>query len=558
MKKTFIYLMAAASMNLISCGNLLEEDVRSQITDNYLSTPNGFEDGVKACYSFLRDFYGFDENGASATVFGTDLFTNGFDGGKKYMNSYNPNLNPRNATTAAIWNDLYVGINTCNAVITRAPDVEGLDDQLRNIRLAETRFLRGQFYFLLVQLFGPLHLTLTETEGVQTEASRVPIAEVYDAIISDLDFAVQTLPVVASDYGRATKPAAEHLLSKVYLTRAGSDAQQAGDYQKAAELAMHVINEYDFQLVDDFAELFEQGENEKNPEVIFSVQNSKNLMTSGNADGSCCDGGNTLHTYFLMKYDDLPGMTRDLANGRPWARFKPTEFLLQTLFDRQYDSRFEKSFKRVFYCNDPGTYTTINGHQVTLALGDTAIFIPDREWSDTEISQAGYSVYTPSMQTERVYPVLNKFLDPERPDVQEMRGSRDILIFRLAETYLIAGEALMMSDQPAEAVTYINIVRRRAARTGETDSETAANKLAMEITAADLSLDFVLDERGRELAGELMRWFDLVRTGKLIERVKKYNPVAAANIKPYHVLRPIPQDQIDRTSTEFNQNDGYN
>lgn len=557
MRKILIITIIAGAILLPACQDELMEDSRSQITDNYINTASGFQDAVKASYSFLRVYYGFNENGATVSVFGTDTFTNGFDGSKKYLNFYNSNLNPRNATTRDLWGDLYVAINACNAVTSRAPDVTGLDEEVKNKLVAETRFLRAEYYFLLVQLFGPVHLTLTETQGVETEATRAPVADVYNAIIDDLNYAVEVLPVEASDYGRATKPAAEHLLSKVYLTRAGSEAAQADDYENAAKFAENVINNYSFHLLDDFAKVFEQGAGEKNAEVIWSVQNSVNLSTSGNPDGDCCDGGNTLHTYFLMKYDDLPGMKRDLENGRPWARFRPTDFTLEMLFDRAHDDRYKKSFKRVFYCNNPGTYTSINNRQITLEAGDTAIYIADREYSPAELDAAGYSVYTPDLQTERVYPILNKFLDPERPDVQEMRGSRDVLVFRLAETYLIAAEALMMEGKSEEAADYVNIVRTRAAIKGDTEGETQANMDAMQITPDQLDIDFILDERARELLGEMMRWFDLVRTGKLIERVTKYNPDAAAEIKPYHVLRPIPQDQIDRTSNEFGQNPGY-
>ena len=79
---------------------------------------------------------------------------------------------------------------------------------------------------------------------------------------------------------------------------------------------------------------------------------------------------------------------------------------------------------------------------------------------------------------------------------------------------------------------------------------------ALRITEGDLDLNFLLDERGRELLGEMHRWFTLTRTGTLGKCVKAHNPFASPNIQDYHALRPIPQDQIDRTTTEFPQNPG--
>ena len=81
----------------------------------------------------------------------------------------------------------------------------------------------------------------------------------------------------------------------------------------------------------------------------------------------------------------------------------------------------------------------------------------------------------------------------------------------------------------------------------------------MLITPAQVTLDFILDERSRELFGEWQRWHDLVRTGSLVRRVKEWNPEAGPFIQNYHALRPIPQSQIDRVveGPPFPQNPGY-
>ncbi|GAB3920461.1 RagB/SusD family nutrient uptake outer membrane protein [Larkinella terrae] len=542
MKKIVFYALIGLSLFTTSCNSLLVEDVRSQITDNYLNTPEGFETAVNASYSHIRTFYGQEEGGA-LSVFGTDEFTNGYGGTFMNLNFYDSGLNPRAPVLNTLWDNMYIGINNCNAVIGRADKVPGLDEKLKTTRIAEVRFLRAYYYFLLVQTFGPVHISLKESEGVVVTATRSPIKDVYKVITDDLDFAVANLPATAAIYGRVYKSAAEFLLSKVYLTRAGTEAAGTDDHAKAADLAKKVIANTNLSLLPSYAKIFEQGAGEKNSEVVWAIQYSTDLLTTGL--------GNSAHLYYLAEYDRLPGMQRDIANGRPWVRFKPTMFTVMNLFDRKNDSRYEASFKFVFYSNKPGTYT-IGQKQVTFAQGDTAIWVADRELTAAELAKKNYSVYPPSAYNDRIYPTLTKFLDPTRVSVQEMRGSRDFLVFRLAEAYLIAAEGLMMSGKKSEALTYINAVRTRAAKKG--------SEAAMKVTEDQLTIDFVLDERARELLGEYVRWFDLVRTGKLLERVKKYNPDGANQIRDFHVLRPIPQTQIDRTEggiQAFPQNKGY-
>jgi SusD family. len=542
-----------------SCSRMLDEEIRSQVGDTHLSTPEGFEDGVRAAYSTLRTFHA-NELGMTLTVFGTDTYTMGSDGSYKFVNEYTSQFDPRTTFVRDLWNNLYIGINTCNAVIDRAPTVEGLSEEIRNVRVAEARFLRAYYYFTLVQQFGPVHLSVKETTEVTTEASRSPVSEVYAVIEEDLRFAIEQLPETSPDYGRAIKPAAAHLLARVLLTRATSEAAEDSDYAEAGALAEQVINDYGFQLLDDFAKVFEQGSGERNAEVIWAIQYTKNAITNGansEADGT----GNAAHRYFLMEYDVLPGMNRNVRDGQPWKRFMPTTYTLETLFaDRVNDTRYRKSFKDVFLCTRPGTYT-VNGKEVTYAEGDTAVWLPGYQLDAAVKASKNFLVIEPADYTQKLYPTLTKFLDPERPDMNYEAGSRDFLAFRLAETYLIAAEAFMYAGDEAKAVTYLNEVRGRAAYDGLDEAEDANRRAAMMVTAGELSLDLILEERGRELLGEQLRWYDLVRTHTLVERVRAHNPDGGDNIQDYHVLRPIPQDQIDRTaggSEAFPQNPGYN
>jgi len=117
--------------------------------------------------------------------------------------------------------------------------------------------------------------------------------------------------------------------------------------------------------------------------------------------------------------------------------------------------------------------------------------------------------------------------------------------------YLIAAEAAWRQGKSTDAANYMNVLRTRAAKVGMEEE--------MKVAPGDIDLDFILDERARELMGEMHRWYDLKRTGTLLERVKKYKLDAAPNIKEMHLVRPIPQTQIDRVTNpgEFRQNNGY-
>ncbi|WP_310588143.1 RagB/SusD family nutrient uptake outer membrane protein [Lacihabitans sp. LS3-19] len=131
---------------------------------------------------------------------------------------------------------------------------------------------------------------------------------------------------------------------------------------------------------------------------------------------------------------------------------------------------------------------------------------------------------------------------------------------RFAKVYLIGAEAYHKAGDNAKAAELINVVRARAAfQKTNTSAQNAEAASALVITASDVSVDFILDERSRELFGEWQRWHDLVRTKSLVRRVKAWNPEAAPYIQGFHMLRPIPQSQIDRVTDrpKFTENPGY-
>ena len=561
LKFTKISILTVAILGIQSCEDVLNEKVISRIGNDYINSPKGLDDALNAAYSSVRAWYG-TERGNNFTIFGTDTYTNGADGSWKFMNTYTNDFDTRNGHVIELWDEFYRGINTCNAIINRAPNITGILEITKKQRIAEAKFIRAHHYFLLTELFGGVDLNLTETIAPSKVVKRSSIAEQYAAIIKDLTEAIPDLEAKSKSvqYGRATKPAAENLLGKVYLTKATSEAKATDDFSKAIPLFQSVINNYGIKLLPDFAAVHRQG-NEINDEVIWSVQYTRDPLTNlavSTVTNPSLNTGNNAHVFFLMEYDTQPGMIRDTENGRPFKRFRPTEYTYNVVFaqaNRVNDSRYKKTFKDTYIANRTGTFVPSFDNSkpsLTFALGDTTIFLPGFEMPVAERARKKYQVLVPSRYDERLFLGLLKHIDGGRIDRTQFEGGRDYIAMRLADTYLMLAEAQLKAGNKAEAVKNINTVRTRAAWAGRTTQ--------MQITEAQLDMEFIMEERERELTGEQLRWLDLKRWGNLIERVKKFNPQAAPNIKDFHVLRPIPQTQIDRAeggATAFPQNPGY-
>jgi len=542
-----LLILVSILVSTPSCEDFLEEKVISLIGNEYIATAQGFQDASNAMYQGLRKFYG-SELGMTMTEMGTDTYTNGADGSYKYYNQYTSQLDPRDNWITVLWTELYKSINTANAVIERGASITGIPAATVTLRVAEAKALRAHYYFVLTQFMGGVDLRLTETVGPETSITRASEEQMYTQIIKDLEEALKDLPSSSAQWGRYTKLAVENLLAKVHLTRAYRPFGSAADFTKAETYGKNVINNYGKKLLPDYGQLWTLG-NDEHSEAIFSVQYSYDLLSSGG-------DGNRFHLYYLMEYDTQPGMSRVLEVGRPWKRLRPTNYTYnEVMVNRSVDSRYDKSFVKVFLATKAGTFNTSldqSKPKITVKVGDTCIFMPGYEMDAAERATKPYQVFTPSMYQERHFGCLSKFLDPKRASINEEKGGRDFMVSRLADTYLMVAEALIKQNKNSDAVPFINAVRQRAAFPGKQNE--------MSITAAQVNMNLIYDERARELLGEMHRWFDLKRWGNLIERVKKYNLEGKDGIKDIHTYRPIPQIQIDRVeggNASFPQNPGY-
>ncbi len=577
-KKSIILIVALVAFNIQSCKDFLKEELVSDVAGVYYTTAAGLEDAVDGAYSYLKYVYS-NERAYTLTVFGTDEYTNGADGSHKGFNWYDATLRADNSVLREMFEWCYKGVNQSNAVIGRADVVTDMDATLKKTRVAEARFLRALYYFTIIRQWGSADLRLEETVGAVVTANKTSALDVYaQAIIPDLEAAIIDLPATQPQYGRATKGAAQNLLGMALLTR-GWLTNSTADFAAAETNFSAVIANTSYGLVASHAELWDQSK-QNNKEIIFAVQNSTDVLLNSGGDGVAPGEGNRGHLYFLMQYDNQPGMIRDIANGRPFKRFRPTDYLLNLYgAARNIDNRYDQNYKHVWYVNGNNTaflwtqaYVDAgakkrNGSPVTTAdigkprleMGDTAIYIPgpgrEATWTAAKRAATRYQVIlrTDAGKTnynEFQYAHIKKFMDPLRPTIQWMEGSRDWFVMRLADTYLLRAEARLKQGNAPGARTDIVTVRQRSAFPG-VDMNDPAN------TPATVDLTYLLEERSRELDGEQCRWYDLVRTQTLVSRVNQYNPEAQNRVAQFHIRRPIIQNQLDRTQGGYEQNCGY-
>lgn len=612
MKKIFLSILATAIL-FSACTDILDEQPRSKMTPEFFNTEAGIKSGLTSVYSQLRWIYG-PAGMMYLSVGGTDEATWGDnkDGYGLDLDSYN--ITSGNGGLPTVWNNTFPAINTCNGILEKG-EAAGIETSL----LAEAKFFRGFNYFLLVQTFGgvPLDLGSGELKFNTTPSrfsTRNSIEEVYTkAIFPDLEAAAKELPATPRVTSATNKIVAKHFLAKAYLTygwwleRSGksdpSGKSPAQYYQLAYDMATDAIkNPAPFGLQSNFRNV-NLATNDYNNEIMLCADHtaSSYLYDESTSNSWGSNESNNLksnRSSFTMAFDfemSINGnkfiyrqATQEL--GRPWRLLAPTHEVYTKTFpvaDRSIDSRFDGTFVTAFPSNYQGRTNwngvVLNGaNNIPIHDGDTVwYFAPDETLKTMlqkvqpnssshvyyTLSGKAYAVFTPSLTNRHTYPSVWKFgpnRDDKTPDgtLKNDASTRPFPIAKLSETHLIAAEAAVKGANTQAGYTakdLVNIIRRRAAKAGQGDAMVAA-------TPNQITIDYILMERSRELYAENLRWYDLTRTGKLEEYAGKYTICSERSdqaqqftraIKPHHYLRPIPAGQFDNMDNSDEEKEAY-
>lgn len=606
MNKLKYILFGLPFMLLFACNNLDEYNPSMLSVENIVTTPEGHTSIVNQAYRNLpSEIFGRDD-GQQMFETGSDLwYMKGMagrpatSGWGRQMIAY-CQLNEDQGTTKNIWQYSYETIRLCNTAVNYIDKANYSSQALRDSREGEARFLRAFHYLILEEHYGGekgVYLSLEEANEPIFKALRSPMDEIYNQIITDLKAAVELLPLQQTERGRIEKKAAYGMLARAYLSFASmykyyrNDETKAREYfQLTKETAEYIINNQSTlgcRLYDDFKDIFKNSE-QCEEALYFMVNNATATL-----NGSRGTGISTEFRWFHTDYSKLKGMqsAKDYdhdGNGR----VRPTKYLLE-LFG-PYDGRYEASFNEVWLSNKNGdildeNYLKTWGMDVKWAgrpvqINDTVMYCP-RYYMDPAVAMSKPYICAPiniMYNTDGLIPAqsnipgttltanphmncapsLKKFWDPNRDTPTTSQSTKDPIVIRLAEIYLIAAEANFHMGDETKGLQYVNVLRDRAAHPGHANDNKASAADIANASNGGGYMNFILDERARELCGERLRWFDLKRTKQLHTRLGEgsMNPNIIHFENPKHYLRAIPRSYFLNSilnPEEFGQNEGW-
>ncbi len=493
--KKIIYSIIALLTISTSCEDYLEEDPKIASPDNFPKTEEDVLSLFGASLNHLHNTGGYFER---ALMFMVEVAADhsstkrNATDDRGALNFYT--FDSDNGENDRAWRELYLGINEMNFIISA---LEETSEPWMPPYLGAAKAWRAYLYSDLVQYYGDVPIFTRSIEAVSeaTEAMRQPTSEVYALIIRDLTDAEVLLEGHEWDLpGLPGETFAKTALARVYMTMAGEPVNDMSKWAMAAQKAKEVKTLGRHALVKPYSDLW-QLENRNNEEIILAGQRSL-----------------------------VGGATRSLINNRTRPR---------NIGELRGAGEFTASL---------GLYNRFSPNDLRRSVSVQTEFI------DSVSNPRDTTHYTELGNSREAQPYYSKYWDSDRAPEDwrndERRNSNAIPIFRYAEVLLMIAEADNEANGPtAEAYDAINEVRDRAGLP-------PLNGLSKEQFRDSVRL-----ERELELCMEGKRRFDLVRWGTFLE-VMSQDEFAADNVRPHHVLFPIPLNER-RLNNKITQNAGY-
>ena len=588
MKKYLILSMFAAFL-LTGCNEdkfLEEKPLDFNSASNSYETAADYDAAITELYFLTREeFYTTYDRTTDLSKFADMWIT-----ADPLKSNVVADLSPSGAMAKFYWDENYKLIAQANTVISRLPNSSKLTDDEKKVYEAKARFFRALAYRTLVLLYGDVPLQLEEVSTPKTDFVRESKDKVKAQVVEDLEFAAANLPEINTvKDGEISKPAANMLLAEMYLA--------TGDNDKAINAASAVINNPNLALMknrfgsqakedgDVFYDLFRPNNQNRasgNTEGIWVIQFETNIEGGGNNTSHFfwVPGSFWGERFFAPQVDKFliirPDGTKlqlfnwpigDMTGGRGIGTHYATNHLYNEIWADDFDDmrNSEYNWPRRFKIHR--TNVLDDNPELKAAMPDGYFDIENTVLPDGWSMETGFAggVTAPTQlpnrymcgySTKMTTPFHHPDAQYENKETYQLAGTggktfTDQYFFRLAEAYLLRAEAYVNKGDKNKAADDINELHKRAN--------------AKPCTADQMNLDYILDERLRELTCEEKRRLTLSRVGKLAERIKKYNPyfsaAYSADNKDYDAhfdLLPIPLSAIQANKdAKLEQNPGY-
>lgn len=535
--KIYTYgIIAVLILSVSSCADLDETKPGALSPETFLVTQDDALDLLNGAYSAQYSIESYLKAWLVLTDIGSDdcgyLYAEFPDRTQYDRFIFNPDFHE----FMAMWWHHYMIINRAGLVIQEVPNMTPgafESESLKNRIIGEAKFLRAYNYFNLIRCYGDVPFfgdTYTTDPVGSTDMERESVEVIYDFLIQELIDAEEMLwPKTEVEKGRITRGAAQTLLAKVYMTRAGwrMDAStgemvqgDAAHWKLAADAAKRVIDEQNYALLDSFRLVFPA----RDEDFIYENNEEHIYFINTTVEGPWFE---TKKYYGPRRFDNGGAYSSYVGEKELYEKFDTTDLRLDATYLTWV---FDQDFQKRFNLNDP----TVDWYW----------------WPQLNIPHIGK--YLPA---EEHY---------EYPPKENLSGT-NLIMFRYADVLLMFAEAQNEADggPNGEAIEAYNAVRTRA---GLSLWPKATNHLGEQYPNSQEGFrNAIRAERRTELAFEQKRLFDLKRWGTLVDVIKgrakatdatQEDLIRAQNITENHNLFPIPYYEIQRNS-KLTQNPGF-